>query len=464
MVAGLSIYAWKDWFKSLCGLILLMAVIEHPDMPKSILGIQGFNLWNVLFGVILLAWLMNRRRRGLVWDMPRHMSILLLSCLGVILVGTLRTAVNPGHLQDYPLSSLVSEELINTVKWVIPGILLFDGCRTRKQTVMALVCLLTTYFVLAVQVIRWMPLAAISDSDVMMQARHHLESDVGYWGSDLAVVFAGGCWGLLAALSLIAKRRYRVVVMVGAAVVAVGLALTGGRMGYGTWGVVGGTLCAAKWRRYLLLAPVLLFLLPIVFPGATARMMHGFGTTDVTGQETTDEEAVTAGRTLFWPYVIDEIAKSRWIGHGRLAMKTTGLYYRIETEHPGTSAPHPHNMYLETLLDNGILGSIPIFVLWGTALWYSAKLFRSTNRLYSAVGGLSFALALSSLIGGIGGQHFYPQEHTLGIWAAIFLTMRVCVAEKRAQQAVEAQPVLDVQLATPDREVAFAAADEAVWK
>ena len=42
LVACLSLYAYRDWFKSLCGLILLMAVIEHSDMPKSIMGIQGF--------------------------------------------------------------------------------------------------------------------------------------------------------------------------------------------------------------------------------------------------------------------------------------------------------------------------------------------------------------------------------------------------------------------------------------
>jgi hypothetical protein len=34
-LAGLSIYAWKDWFKSLCGLILLMAVFENRNMPSS---------------------------------------------------------------------------------------------------------------------------------------------------------------------------------------------------------------------------------------------------------------------------------------------------------------------------------------------------------------------------------------------------------------------------------------------
>ena len=28
-VLGLSIYAWRDWFKSLCGLVLLMAILER---------------------------------------------------------------------------------------------------------------------------------------------------------------------------------------------------------------------------------------------------------------------------------------------------------------------------------------------------------------------------------------------------------------------------------------------------
>jgi len=59
-VAILLVYAWKDWFKSLCGLILLMAVIEHEDMPKSMFGTQGLNVWNVLFFGIFPAWLAVR--------------------------------------------------------------------------------------------------------------------------------------------------------------------------------------------------------------------------------------------------------------------------------------------------------------------------------------------------------------------------------------------------------------------
>jgi len=434
LIAGLSIYAWKNWFRSLCGLIVLMAFISHGDMPSKLFGIQGLNPWNFLFGMVFLAWVLNRHREGLRWDMPRHVSVLLLLYLGVVLMGALRTALDPGHLKDYPLSSLISEELINTVKWVLPALLVYDGCRTRGQVVTVLACLLVMYLLLAAQVVRCMPPEAIiSDSGMIYRARTRLDELVGYCATDLSVVLAGGCWALLGAMPLLHKRRYQFIAFTGAGMVAFGMALTGGRGGYVAWGFVGVTMCLLKWRKYLLLAPVLVVLFPILLPGATARMLDGFGHTDVAGQKTVDKEELASGRLLFWPYVIDKIGESPWVGHGRLAMKRTGLYDRIEAEHPGTGAPHPHNMYLETLLDNGILGSIPIVSFLFLMIFYAAKLFRSGNCLYSAVGGLSLALMLSSLFAGLTGQHVYPQEHTFGIWGACFLSLRVHVEESRIQ-------------------------------
>jgi O-antigen ligase len=434
LVIGLSIYAWKDWFKSLCGLILLMAFISHGDMPTKLFGIQGLNPWNFLFAMIVIAWAANRRSQGLLWDLPRHIAVLLLLYLAVIIMGVLRAIFDRSYLEGYYLSSLISEELINTIKWVLPALLLFDGCRTRRQVIMALVCLLVMYTLMAMQVVRCMPPeAVISDSGLIDRARGRLDEQVGYAATDLSVVLAGACWGMLAAMPLIRKRRYQIMTLFTAAIVAFGMALTGGRGGYLAWGATGFVMCLMKWRRYLLLAPVAVILLPIVLPGATSRMLAGFGVTDVAGRNTIDEDELASGRLMIWPYVIDEIVESPLVGHGRLAMKRTGLYNRIETEHPGTGAPHPHNMYLETFLDNGMVGSIPILWLFGLMVVYSARLFRSNNRLYSAVGGLSLALISTSLFAGLTGQHVYPQEHTLGIWAAFFLSLRVYVEEKRTQ-------------------------------
>ena len=99
----------------------------------------------------------------------------------------------------------------------------------------------------------------------------------------------------------------------------------------------------------------------------------------------------------------------------------------------GEAFPHAHNMYLETLLDNGILGSIPILLFWGILVVYASRLFRSDNRLCATVGGLAMSLMLAQLVAGIGSQHFYPEESTLGMWAAMFLSLRVYLEQQRSK-------------------------------
>jgi hypothetical protein len=160
-VSFFSILAFRKWFWSLCALILLMAVIEHPDMPKTILGIQGLNPWNLLLLSVFSGWAINRSREGLEWDLPRHITVLLLLYLGVVLVGFVRMMGDRAYLEDSALS-LTSEYLINTIKWVIPGLLLYDGCRTRPRIRAAVVCVLGVYLLLGVQVIKWMPISAWS--------------------------------------------------------------------------------------------------------------------------------------------------------------------------------------------------------------------------------------------------------------------------------------------------------------
>jgi O-antigen ligase len=433
-VTGLSIYAWKDWFKSLCSLILLMAIIEHEDMPKTMLGIQGLNMWNILFVAICLPWLAHRSREGLVWDMPRHVAVLLLLYLGVILIGVFRAVFDRSYIETYPLKNLISEELLNTIKWVLPALLLFDGCRTRKRVLMALACLLTMYALIAVQVARRLPPSSVFSvsSDLIDETRRAC-TDIGYGAVDMSTMLAGVSWGILATLPLISRKKYRWLGLAAAIMVLYGQALTGGRAGYLAWAVIGLTLCVFKWRKYLVLAPVALVLLPIVFPGAAARMLEGFGQTNVAGQATTDLNAVTSDRTVFWPHIVRKIYESPWHGYGRLAMARTGLRDQLEAEYPGINAPQPHNMYLESLLDNGVFGSLPMWLLWAVMVVCSARLFRNDNRLYSAVGGVALSLMLAQLVAGIGSQHFYPEESTLGMWAAVLLALRVQVEEKRAQ-------------------------------
>src|ERR1700752_3898479 len=90
LCAFLSVYAFRDWFKSLCGLILLMAFIQHPDFPTNVGGIQGANPFNLTLLFVILGWAVARRGERLVWDMPHHVMLMLFLYGLVIVVGFLR--------------------------------------------------------------------------------------------------------------------------------------------------------------------------------------------------------------------------------------------------------------------------------------------------------------------------------------------------------------------------------------
>lgn len=436
-VGVLSLNAWRDWFTSACGLVLMIAAIEHPDMPKNIAGIQGLNPWNVLMVMTVAAWLLTRRREKLIWDMPRHVAVLLLAYLLVVLVAFARMIVDPGlYLAGESIPSLISEYIVNTVKWVVPGLMLFDGCRNRRRLTIAVLCVLAVYFLWAVQVIRWMPLSsATSGFGLMLRSRKIIENEIGLHAVNMAMLLAGGSWAVLAATPLL-RRRWQKSAAVGAFfVIVMGLALTAGRMGYVTWGVVGLLLCILRWRVYLLVLPLVPVLIVLTMPGTVDRLLQGFEARDVTGEAMPDDYEITSGRNMIWPLVLEEIAESPVVGHGRLGMRRTGLAdYIRETYAEGFD--HPHNAYLEWIMDNGVLGFVLVMPFYALMVWYAVRLFRDRgDPACTAVGGVALALLLALLVAAMGSQHFYPREGAVGMWCALMLMLRVYVQRFRAGAA-----------------------------
>ncbi len=213
-----------------------------------------------------------------------------------------------------------------------------------------------------------------------------------------------------------------------AVAVAYAQALTGGRMGYVTWGVIGVIMCLLRWRKALIVLPLVPVAVSVALPGVADRMLQGFDETSASGQEYVSDYEVTSGRSLIWPYVIEKIEQSPLIGYGRQAMATTGLRDFLWDAF-GESFPHPHNAYLECLLDNGIVGFAVIMPLYCILLWQSIRLFLDrADPLAGAVGGVTCALLLALLVAGLGSQTFYPREGDFGLWMAIGLTLRMSVA------------------------------------
>src|SRR4029077_8341888 len=129
-----------------------------------------------------------------------------------------------------------------------------------------------------------------------------------------SMMLSGASWAMIAVIPLATRRWQQLALVAAFCVTSYGQALTGGRMGYVTWGIVGLILCAVRWRKGLLLAPVVVIGIALAAPGVAERMLQGFGETGGAGDTYTDDNKVTSGRTIIWPYVIDEIWKSPLIG------------------------------------------------------------------------------------------------------------------------------------------------------
>ena len=346
LVAFLSVYAFRDWFKSLCGLILLIAVVEHPDFPKSLMGIQGLNAWNVLLFFVVLAWMLNRNGTENPWDMPRNISTLLVVYFSIIVLSFVRMAVDLEPFVEFRIlqridpetfGGLLSEHIVNCLKWVIPGILLFDGCRSESRLRWGVICTLGIYVLLTVQVIRWMPLAVIGSGEgLQVRAQKILANEIGYNRVNMSMLLAGGSWALFAARDVFRSGKAQMFVTLLGVAAFLGMALTGGRMGYVTWAVIGLLFGVLRWRRIFVYGPVALTLMILLVPAAQERLLQGFDAETVDSNSRIEEHAfrdenspdlytITSGRTFAWPWVISKIGERPLIGHGREGMIRSGL-------------------------------------------------------------------------------------------------------------------------------------------
>lgn len=425
VVMGLSVMAWRGkWFWGACGLVFLMAFLERRDMPRTIMGIPGLNLWNILCLNVVCAWLVWRRREVSEWTVSAPLKRAFLLYLLVVIWAFARAFISPTRFYEEGRGAMIMDYVINPVKFLIPSLLLYFGANSRQRVIVALGVVVFMYFVLGVFVIKYMGLSDFSGDRLQARAARVLVRDVGYHRVDLSMMLAGASWSLLAVSSLNRSFLLWSGCWLGAGVVMLGQALTGGRAGYVAWGAIAVVLCTLRWRKLLLVLP-LFAIAALAVPGVRERALQGFASKDSVGiVSATDSSEITSGRVIAWPLVLDRIKEAPVLGHGRIAMIRTGTASVLADE--GEIFSHPHNAYLEMLLDNGVIGLVLVVPIYWIVARRSVSLFVDrSSPLFEGAGGVAVALLFALLFAGIGAQTFYPREGMVGMWAAIGVAMRV---------------------------------------
>jgi O-antigen ligase len=146
------------------------------------------------------------------------------------------------------------------------------------------------------------------------------------------------------------------------------------------------------------------------------------------GFETQDSNEILAGRIEgLWRPLIEEYAenpKAVIFGRGRYAIVSTKAHQTGST----LQAQHPHNMYLEAVMDMGIIGLVVFLSLFGFLLSRSfAKLAALTDKHVKE----NLVAAITSLIcflaSGLTDRTFFPDDINGYLWiivAQAFILMR----------------------------------------
>ncbi len=417
-------------------------------MPRQMLGIPGFNPFNILLGIILVAWFTQKRNDGSHWTASKSATRLLIAYMIVIGISITRAFLDldslayaqalAGRAEIASKGSFIMENVINSAKWMIPGLLISVGAKSEERVRLAAIGLLLTGALLSLQVISKMLPGLIGADDLASRALRVLDRDLGYHRVNLAAITASAAWAFLAAKPIL-KSRFRGVISVGGfGLCTVAMIATGGRMGMLAWVAAALVFGFLRWRKILVVVPMLAILAVLVVPGLQERVLQGFsgdsggsasqferraamGAIDESGR---DRYSITSGRIVVWPMVFEKAMEKPIIGHGQVAMQRTGVVARLREELNITSFGHPHNAYLQLFFDTGLIGVLIVGMFYWRLFRNSVRAFRSPkSETQYVIASIVIAFFVVNLAASLGSQSFYPKQGATLFWIAIGLAL-----------------------------------------
>lgn len=438
----LVILAVRRWYLALLGLVVLTPLTEYWAMPRKLFGVQGLNPWNAAFLAIGLAFFLGRRpeERG----SPAGRGLVALAVLEAVLIaatglaGTLDagSVKSPIYAEWLTASGMLVDGVINPLKYFLVAVLVYLGTVDRERARLALAAAVGSGLVYAALVFRTMKLRIFTLA--WDEVRDLCGKMVGIHPNDLARPLAFTLLAALMLAPLLAKRWQRFLLLSGAAAAVpcfLGMMSRGGFLAFCMAVVVLGVL---RWRKLLLLFPLGVVLVVALKPSVAERALMGVerGGPYVRSH---DWDEISAGRiTKLWPPVLDQIGRSPLIGHGRYAIVRERCYEQILLLE-GSVPSHPHNAYLEVLLDGGVAGLAVCLLLMALVTRASLSLMREReDLLLSRAGAISLAGVVVVMTSSLSGHSFFPNQATVPFLVVWGVALRLRDDARAA--AAEADP------------------------
>lgn len=408
------------------GVVLLMVMLPISGsslFPHSLYGMTGLNPLNLVLIATLGAWLLKAiPEKGVSRLVPRPLFWLYLA--PIVLAGVLGsqsidyikpTFFHSGALNFHDELGYLRDMAVRPLFMPLIALLVGASLARSAKPEGFIVPIVIAVWAMSLLAIGYVLDSGVRIGTLASAGSRHFLSGLGMHANDLGRLYAFAYALLLFTWVETKDPWLRMWLLASMAVVTAALALTFSRGAFFGFMVVNALFIL--WRFNLrsigLLAiagTAALVLVPGVVGVIMDRVTMGFGSGDW--------NTISAGRIDgIWVPLLPEVARSPIYGSG------LGSTMWAEANHAGTmlSVGHPHNAYLEALLDMGFVGLV-LLLAYFAHVWRRLRQLGSSAYLSPSMRGFfqgAAAALIAFLVTGVAGSSLTPRPEHAFLWLAI---------------------------------------------
>jgi O-antigen ligase len=400
-------------------LLLMLPMSPSALFPHSLMQVNGLNPLNLLLAVTIVSYFISGRLRPAGAALPKPVVWLYLVPIALAaVIGMPHVHEIPSFFYDTGSLQFTTERDYLVVVLVKPMVmvaiaLMIGAAAARSQKPerfilpIAVSACLIALIQLGFVIIKGVPLADMASAD----ARRFYEP-IGVHANMLGRLHLFALALLLFVWVECKQPRMRLFLLATLGVVSLALVLTFSRAAIGGAAVVGALFL--MWRfnaRSLALALLGLVALALLFGDAlVSRVTLGFGE---------GADAVSAGRIDgIWLPMLPELAKSPVWGNG-----LNSIMWSFPVLIGKVLAAHPHNAYLQAMLDMGIVG-LALLLAYYVHVWKKLRVLSSDAGLSPQMRALfqgATAALCAFFVTCLVGSSLRPAHESAYLWIAIGL-------------------------------------------
>lgn len=400
------------------GTVLLILALPFGNttyFPHNLFGVSGLNPINLLFAATLASYILRHKLSGLL---PKPLvwlflvPILLAGLMGVNHVDDIAPALE--ETMAYPIVSGIGyyrDYVIRPLLLALMAMLLGAAVARSQKPERFLAPIILSLWAVALLMIGFIVASGISLGQLASPTARSFFSEIGLHANDFGRFFAGGCALLLFVWWETRNPTLKAVLFATLCVCGIALILSFSRAGYLGFGVAAGLFLLWKFNaRSVALA--------LFGGGLMALMAPGYLWHRITFGFDADANTVSADRLdQIWKPLLPELWNSPIWGNGIDAIMWSAPMRAGEM----AVVNHPHNAYIQTMLDMGLLGlAVILFFYW--TVWKGFRALGSNAYLSPELRGFfqgAAATLICMLITGWAGGSLRPEVNYSVLWVAI---------------------------------------------